>query len=65
MAKPDIEFTFDQAVKTMGLTPNELEKLIDEGKVKASREGGRTLISRVALLEYMATVSKANGNNKK
>jgi excisionase family DNA binding protein len=53
----DVEFTFDEAVRTLGVTPEKLRQLIDEGKIKAQREGIRTMISRRAILEYMAEVS--------
>ena len=50
-----IEFSFDDAVRTMGLTPERLEKLIAEGKVRAN-VGVRTTIPRDAVLEYMNKV---------
>ena len=50
-----VQFTFDQAVKTMGLTPQRLEKLIDEGKIRAHR-GVTTTLDREAVLEYMNKV---------
>lgn len=50
-----VQFTFDQAVKTMGLTPQRLEKLIDEGKIRANR-GVTTTLDREAVLEYMNKV---------
>jgi excisionase family DNA binding protein len=49
-----VEFTFDQAVATMGVTPERLEKLIAEGKVRTVEAGGRTLIPRESILEYFA-----------
>jgi excisionase family DNA binding protein len=52
-----VEFSFDQAVKTMGVTPDRLEKLIEEGKIAAARDGVHTYIPREAILEYMAQVS--------
>lgn len=57
MAKAEVDFTFDQAVKTMGVTPERLEKLIAEGKVPAIRDGVHTFIPREAILEYLAQVS--------
>jgi hypothetical protein len=52
-----VQFTFDQAVKTMGLTPQRLEKLIDEGKIRATR-GVTTTLDREAVLEYMNKVGR-------
>ena len=52
-----VQFTFDQAVKTMGLTPQRLEKLIDEGKIHAHR-GVTTMLDREAVLEYMTKVGR-------
>ncbi|HEY4686157.1 MAG TPA: helix-turn-helix domain-containing protein [Dehalococcoidia bacterium] len=57
MAGAEIEFTFDEAVRTMGVTPERLEKLIEEGKIPAAREGIRTRIPRQAILDYLAQVS--------
>jgi len=53
----EIAFSFDEAVRTLGVTPEKLNRLIEEGKVKSAREGGRTRISRRAILDYMAEVS--------
>jgi hypothetical protein len=39
----------------MGITPERLEKLIDEGKVRAHR-GVTTTLDREAVLEYMNKV---------
>ena len=50
-----VQFTFDQAVRTMGVTPERLEKLIDEGKIRANR-GVQTTLDREAVLEYMNKV---------
>ena len=50
-----VQFTFDQAVRTMGVTPERLEKLIDEGKIRAHR-GVVTTFDREAVLEYMNKV---------
>ena len=54
MAKTDVEFTFDQAVSTMGVTPERLEKLIAEGKVIAIEAPGKRLIPRDSILEYFS-----------
>lgn len=53
----EVEFTFEEAVRTLGVTPDKLERLIEEGKIAATREAGRTRISRRAILDYMAEVS--------
>ena len=57
MARADVEFTFDQAVRTMGITPERLERLIADGKVEAVQVAGRTLVPRQSILEYLAEVS--------
>jgi hypothetical protein len=53
----DVEFTFEEAVRTMGVTPERLERLIDEGRVHANR-GVRTTLSREDVLEYMRKVGE-------
>ena len=53
----DIEFSFDEAVRTLGVTPEKLSRLVEEGKIEATREAGRTRISRRAILDYMTQVS--------
>lgn len=53
----EIAFSFDEAVRTLGVTPEKLHKLIDDGKIAATREGGRTRISREAILGYLREVS--------
>ncbi len=57
MANTDVEFTFEDAIRTLGVTPEKLTKLIEEGKVKATTDGVRTHISRRAILDYLAEVS--------
>lgn len=57
MAKTEVNFTFDQATRTMGVTPERLQKLIDEGKISVARAPGKRLISREAILSYLAEVS--------
>jgi excisionase family DNA binding protein len=57
MTNADVAFTFDEAVRTMGVTPERLAKLIAEGKIPAAREGIRTVIPRQAILDYLAQVS--------
>jgi excisionase family DNA binding protein len=53
----EIDFTFEEAVRTLGVTPDRLTKLIEEGKIPATHEAGRTRISRRAILNYLAEVS--------
>ena len=53
----EVEFTFEEAVRTLGVTPEKLTRLIEEGKVAASHEAAGTRISRRAILDYMAAVS--------
>jgi excisionase family DNA binding protein len=65
MNKPDVEFTFDEAVRTMGVTPERLEKLIAEGKIVTLHAGGRTLIPRSSILEYFGGVSALLPRDKK
>jgi excisionase family DNA binding protein len=65
MPKTDVEFTFDEAVRTMGVTPERLQKLIDEGKIAAYRDGIRTIISREAILEYFGQVSAVLPRDRK
>jgi excisionase family DNA binding protein len=52
-----IEFSFDEAVRTLGVTPDKLSRLIDEGKIKATRDATGTRITRRAILDYLAEVS--------
>jgi excisionase family DNA binding protein len=61
----DVLFTFNEAVRTMGVTPERLEKLIAEGKVQTLRQGGRTLIPRSQILEYFGGVSALLPRDKK
>jgi hypothetical protein len=53
----EIEFSFDEAVRTLGVTPEKLARLIETGKIKATSEAARTRISRRAILAYLAEVS--------
>jgi excisionase family DNA binding protein len=57
MTNADVGFSFAEAVRTMGVTPERLEKLIAEGKIPATRAGIRTVIPRQAILDYLAQVS--------
>jgi len=53
----EVDFSFEDAVRTLGVTPARLERLIEEGKLPAVREGIRVLIPRHAILDYLAQVS--------
>ena len=57
MAKTEVEFTFDEAVRTIGVTPARLDKLIADGKIVAHQETGRTRIPRESILQYLSQVS--------
>ena len=65
MAKTDVEFTFDQAVGALGLTPEKQERLIEEGKIPAHHHGIRTVIPRHAILDYLAEVSAVSLKDRK
>jgi excisionase family DNA binding protein len=53
----EVEFTFEEAVRTLGVTPSKLTQLIEEGKIQTTVEASRTRISRRAILDYLAAVS--------
>ena len=53
----EVDFTFEEALRTLGVTPARLERLIEEGKLPAFREGIRVLIPRHAILDYLSQVS--------
>jgi hypothetical protein len=61
----EVLFTFDEAVRTMGVTPERLEKLIADGKVHTLQRAGRTLIPRSQVLEYFGDVSALLPRDKK
>jgi hypothetical protein len=63
--RTDVEFTFEEAVRTMGVTPERLEKMIADGKVATVRVAGRTLIPRSSILEYFGGVSALLPRDKK
>ena len=52
MANTDILFTYDEAIKTMGVTPEKMEKLIDEGKIRTIGERPRLFVPRQSILDY-------------
>jgi hypothetical protein len=53
----EVEFSFDEAVRTLGVTPEKLTRLVEDGKIVATNDGVRTWFSRRAILDYMAAVS--------
>jgi excisionase family DNA binding protein len=57
MVNAEVEFSFEDAVRTLGVTPDKLRQLIDEGKIAAVRDGIHTRIPRRAILGYLAEVS--------
>jgi excisionase family DNA binding protein len=65
MTRADVEFTFDQAVRTMGITPERLERMIAEGKIETVQVAGRTRIPRESILEYFGGVSALLPRDKK
>jgi hypothetical protein len=52
MANTDVLFTYDEAIRTMGVTPEKMEKLIDEGKIPTIGEHPRLFIARQSILDY-------------
>jgi excisionase family DNA binding protein len=57
MVNAQVEFSFDDAVRTLGVTPEKLRQLIEEGKIASVHEGIYTRIPRRAILDYLAEVS--------
>ena len=53
----EVDFTFDEAVRTLGVTPVKLEKLIEDGKLPATTIAGELRIPRAAILQYFSEVS--------
>ena len=50
-------FTVEEAQKAMGLTPAQMDRLIDEGKIPVIRDGWRVMVPRQSILDYLAEVS--------
>ena len=65
MTQAESIFTFEEAMRTLGVTPDKLDRLIDEGVVRASRDGVGTRIERRAILDYLATVTSVGKERKK
>ncbi len=57
MVNAQIDFSFEDAVRTLGVTPDKLRQLINDGTIPAERDGIRTRISRRAILDYLSEVS--------
>ncbi len=53
----EVDFTFDEAVRTLGVTPVKLERLIEDGKLPTVQIGGQLRIPRHAILQYFDEVS--------
>ena len=64
MANADVLFSFNEAVKAMGVTPERLEKLIDEGKIDTVSRGATHLIPREAILRYFVEAAAAKNKKK-
>ena len=52
MANTDILFTYNEAIKTMGVTPEKMEQLIDAGKIRVVGDRPRIFIPRQSILDY-------------
>jgi excisionase family DNA binding protein len=53
----EVEFSFEEAVRTLGVTPEKLSRLVEEGKIAATNDGVRTRFTRRAILDYLTAVS--------
>ena len=51
------DFTVEEAQKAMGLTPAQMDRLIEEGKIPVTRNGWRVTVPRQSILDYLAEVS--------
>ncbi len=60
-----VDFTYEEAIRTLGVTPEMLNHLIDEGKLPVVSTGVKTLIPRESILRYMATVTSVGKEKKK
>ena len=65
MAHTEVDFTYDQAIRTLGVTPEKLDRLIDEGALPVINTGAQTLIPRESILGYLATVTSVGKEKKK
>ena len=60
-----VDFTYEQAIRTLGVTPGMLDHLIEEGKIPVVRDGVRTVVPRDSILAYLATVTSVGKERKK
>ena len=57
MAHTENDFTYQEALRTLGVTPEKLDHLIDEGAIPVISTGAQTLVPRESILAYLATVT--------
>lgn len=50
-------FTLEEARKAMGLTPAQMDRLVEDGKIPVVRDGWRVTVPRQSILDYLAEVS--------
>lgn len=65
MANAEVLFSFDDAARTMGITPERLDKLIEEGKVQTVHRSAQLFVPREAILRYLAGVSSVTLKDRK
>ena len=65
MAHTEVGFTYEQALRTLGVTPEKLDRLIDEGAIKTVPGSVVTLVPRESILAYLATVTSVGKEKKK
>jgi hypothetical protein len=65
MAHTEVDFTYQEAVRTLGVTPEKLDHLIDEGKIAVISNPGQLLVPRESILSYLATVTTVGKEKKK
>src|SRR5687768_4034795 len=65
MAHTEVDFTYQEAIRTLGVTPEKLDRLIDEGALPVVNSGAQTLIPRKSILGYLATVTTVGKEKKK
>lgn len=65
MAHTEVDFTYQEAVRTLGVTPEKLDRLIDEGKISIISTSAQTLVPRESILRYLATVTAVGREKKK
>jgi hypothetical protein len=65
MAHTEVDFTYQEAVRTLGVTPEKLDYLIDEGKITVITTPAQMLVPRESILRYLATVTSVGKEKKK